>query len=280
MSLPDIRQRGGYLLLAVVVGHLILISAQVNSSRGVPLLQAAAFATYSEVQRVTFAVVSGATRAWNGYVDLRRVRAENEALRQQLVSLRVRAQQREAIAQRSQELRRLLDLRDAVDFETRAAEVIGGSAVPDFRFVTIDRGYSDGLKKDMAVISTAGVVGRIAESGRKASKVQLLVDRNAAAGARIERTRAEGVVQGTGDDTLLRMDFVSPTADVVVGDVVLTSGTDGIYPKGLVVGDIERVERKGMAYTTIRIRPAVAFQALEEVLVVLTPPPDRGEERR
>lgn len=279
MSLPDIRQRGGYLLLAVVVGHLILISAQVNSRTGVPLLQAAAFAAYSEVQRVTYAVVSGVTHAWNGYVDLRRVRAENEALRQQLVSLQVRFRQREAIAQRTEELRRLLDLRDTADFATRPAEVIGGSAVPDFRFVTIDRGIADGLKADMAIISTAGVVGRIVTPGRKASKVQLLVDRNAAAGARIERTRVEGIVLGTGEDTL-RMDYVSPTADLMVGDVVLTSGTDGIYPKGLVIGHLESVERKGMTYAAIRVRPAVMFTALEEVLVVVTPPPDRGEERR
>jgi len=279
MSLPDIRQRSGYLLLAVVVGHLILISTQVNSRAGVPLLQAAAFAAYSEVQGVTYAVVSGVTRAWNGYVALRRVRVENEALRQQLTSLQVQLQRQQAVVQRTEELRRLLDLRDATSLDTLAAEVIGGSAVPDFRFVTIDRGTADDLKADMAVISPAGVVGRVVKPGRKASKVQLLVDRNAAAGARVERTRAEGIVLGTGEDTL-RMEHVSPTADLAAGDVVVTSGTDGIYPKGLVIGRIESIERKGMAYAVIRIRPAVVFTALEEVLVVLTPPPERGEDRR
>lgn len=279
MSLPDIRQRSGYLLLAVVVGHLILISVQVNSRAGVPLLQAAAFAAYSEVQGVTYALVSGVTRAWNGYVALRRVRVENEALRQQLVSLQVQLQRQQAAAQRNGELRRLLDLRDATSLLTRPAEVIGGSAVPDFRFVTIDRGGADGLKADMAVISPAGVVGRVVMSGRRASKVQLLVDRNAAAGARIERTRAEGIVLGTGDETL-RMEYVSPAAELTAGDVVVTSGTDGIYPKGLVIGHIESIERKGVTYAVIRVRPAVVFTALEEVLVVLTPPPERGEERR
>jgi len=279
VSLPDIRQRSGYLLLAVVVGHLILISVQVNSRAGVPLLQAAAFAAYSEVQGVTYALVSGVTRAWNGYVALRRVRVENEALRQQLVSLQVQLQRQQAAAQRNGELRRLLDLRDATSLLTRPAEVIGGSAVPDFRFVTIDRGGADGLKADMAVISPAGVVGRVVMSGRRASKVQLLVDRNAAAGARIERTRAEGIVLGTGDETL-RMEYVSPAAELTAGDVVVTSGTDGIYPKGLVIGHIESIERKGVTYAVIRVRPAVVFTALEEVLVVLTPPPERGEERR
>jgi rod shape-determining protein MreC len=279
VSLPDIRQRSGYLLLAVVVGHLILISAQVNSRRGVPLLQAAAFGAYSEVQRITYGVVSGVRGAWNGYVALRGVRAENEALRQQLVSRQIEQQQQRAAAQRTEELRRLLGLREAVKLPTLAAEVVGGSAVLDFRFVTVDRGTADGLAEDMAVISTSGVVGRIVELGRRASKVQLLVDRNAAAGARVERTRAEGVVLGTGEDTL-RMEYVSPTAELAVGDALVTSGTDGIYPKGFLIGRVERIERKGMAYAAIHVTPAVRFAALEEVLVVLTPPPDRGEERR
>ena len=270
MSLPDIRQRSGYLLLAVVVGHLILISAQVNSRAGMPLLQMAAFAVYSEVQRVAYAMVGGGVRAWSQYVALRSVRVENEALRQELANLQVRQQQQQAIAARTEELRRLLDLRDALDMQTRAAEVIGGSAVPDFRAVTIDRGSADGLKENMAVISPAGAVGRVVTVGRRAAKVQLLVDRNAAAGARIERTRAEGIVMGTGDD-ILRMDYVSSTAELAVGDLVVTSGTDGIFPKGFAIGRVESIERAGGAYSVIRVRPAVSFSSLEEVLVVTTP---------
>ncbi len=270
MVLPDIRQRSGYLLLAVVVGHLILISAQVNSRSGMPLLQVAAFAAYSEVQRVAYAFVGGGVRAWEQYVWLRSARIENEALRLELDNLQVRQQQQQAIAQRSEELRRLLDLRDAMDMQTRAAEVIGGSAVPEFRGVTIDRGSADGLKADMAVISPAGAVGRVVTVGRRAAKVQLLIDRNAAAGARIERTRAEGIVMGTGDD-LLRMDYVGSTAEVAVGDTVVTSGTDGIFPKGFTIGKVEAIERVGTTYTAIKVRPAVGFSSLEEVLVVTTP---------
>jgi rod shape-determining protein MreC len=157
-----------------------------------------------------------------------------------------------------------------MDLQTRAAEVIGGSAVPDFRGVTIDRGSADGLDADMAVIAPAGVVGRVVTVGRRAAKVQLLIDRNAAAGARTERTRAEGIVMGTGDD-LLRMEYVGSTADVAVGDAVVTSGTDGIFPKGFAIGKVEAIERVGTTYTAIKIRPAVGFSSLEEVLVVTTP---------
>jgi len=101
--------------------------------------------------------------------------------------------------------------------------------------------------------------------------VQLLVDLNAAAGALIERTRAQGIVVGSGGDRL-RMDYVSDVSDVVVGDVIVSSGIDGIYPKGFIIGKVEAVERSGGAYRRIMVRPAVDFSSLEEVLVIVSPP--------
>jgi rod shape-determining protein MreC len=127
----------------------------------------------------------------------------------------------------------------------------------------------------MSVIAPAGVVGRLVVPSLRSAKVQLLIDRNAAAGAIIERTRAQGVVVGSGDDRL-RLDYVSEVFDVVAGDVVMTSGIDGIYPKGFIIGRIESVERVGGSYKRILIKPAVDFSALEEVLVVLTPTPARA----
>jgi len=128
----------------------------------------------------------------------------------------------------------------------------------------------------MAVISPAGIVGRVIQPNARAAKVQLLIDRNAAAGVLIERTRAQGVVVGTGADEL-RMDYVAGTADVKTGDVVVTSGIDGIYPKGFVIGQIQSVSRGGGQYSAIVIRPAVDFTALEAVLIVLAPPPAAGD---
>jgi rod shape-determining protein MreC len=123
----------------------------------------------------------------------------------------------------------------------------------------------------MAVISPSGVVGRIIMPSARASKVQLLIDRNAAAGALVERSRAQGVVEGTGAE-VLRMNYVSGVADVKVGDRVVTSGIDGIYPKGFVIGQIESIQRGGGEFSAIVVRPAVDFSSLEAVLVVLSPP--------
>jgi rod shape-determining protein MreC len=272
MALADIKQRPGIALGVAVVLHVVIISAQVNTATGVPLLRNVTFGAFSEVQRLLSGGVTGFQDLWLGYVDLRGVKDENAALRQQVQDLQIRLQQESAQAQRAEDLRQLLELHQRSDLETTGAEIIAGAASPEFRTVTVDKGSSDNLKTDMAVLSPSGVVGRVILPGPRASKVQLLVDRNAAAGALVERSRAQGVVVGEGTDDL-RMDYVPGTADVKTGDLVVTSGIDGIYPKGFVIGTVETVERGTGTYHQIRIRPSVDFSRLEEVLVVLTPVP-------
>lgn len=275
MAIADIRQRPGVILGAAILLHVVLISAQVNTASGLPVLQVVTFGGFSEVQRATMTVIDGVRGMWSGYVALRQVQEENAALKQELQNLQVRFQQEHAEAQRTDNLRQLLELRERANLDTVAAEVIAGPASPDFRTVTIDKGSSDGLATDMAVISPAGVVGRLILPSRRASKVQLLIDRNAAAGALIERTRVQGVVMGGGDG-LLTMQYVPGTADVKTGDLVVTSGIDGIYPKGFVIGTIDHADRGIGAYSEITVRPAADFARLEEVLIVKTPPASRG----
>ena len=279
MSTLDIRQRTGWLFLAVTVGHIILISAQVNTRRGVPMLEAATFGVFAEVQRATTSVVGGVQDSWQNYFALQQVRTENQRLTTELAQLQVQMQQERALAQQSRSLQQLLDLRSSLEVKTTGANVIGAGASAEFRTVTLDKGTGEGLRPDMAVISPSGVVGRVIMPTARASKLQLLIDRNAAAGALIERSRAQGVVVGTGTDRL-RMDYVSGTADLKVGDRVVTSGIDGIYPKGFVIGQIESIERGAGEFSGITVRPAVDFSGLESVLVVLTPPanlePDAG----
>jgi rod shape-determining protein MreC len=270
MPALDLRPRNStYLFLAVVVAQLVLISAQVTTRTGAPILQAVAFGIVSEVQRAGSAVVRAAVGLWTGYVDLRGLRGENERLRRDLGQAQIALQQERALAQRSRNLEQLLDLRSRVALDTAAADVIAAGATPEFRTITIGKGTQSGLRRDMAVISPAGVVGRVIVPSARAAKVQLLIDRNAAAGALIERSRAQAVAVGTGDG--VRLEYVSGSADIQVGDTVITSGIDGIYPKGFVIGRVEAVERTGGAYARIAVRPAVDFSRLEEVLVVLTP---------
>jgi rod shape-determining protein MreC len=268
------RPRTGWLFLAVVVGHVILISSQVQSRAGVPVLEGVTFGAFARVQQGTAAVVRGVRNIWGSYFYLRGVRAENEVLRSRVAELEIRLQEQRNLAQRADRLQALLDLKPSISVPTVAAEVIGGSPIPGILTVTIDKGRGDGVQENMAVIASNGVVGRvIGPVASHAARVQLLIDHNgpAAAGAVTERTRAGGMVVGRDDDPPLRMDLVSNLADVAPGDVVVTSGADGIYPRGFVIGRVEASSRGDNLYRTITVRPAADFRALEHVLVVLRP---------
>jgi len=272
MAVLDIRQRTGWLFVAVVVGHIALISAQVNSRRGVPILEEVIFGAFAEVQRGSAQVVGNVREGWQNYFALQQIRRENEDLKQRVAQLEIRLQQERAEAQQTRTLQQLLSLRQETAPPTTAANVIGASADAYFRTISIDKGTSDGLRQDMSVIAPAGVVGRIILPTLRAAKVQLLIDRNAAAAALVERSRAQGVVLGTGTG-VLTMAYLPGSADIKVGDRIVTSGIDGIYPKGFVIGQIESLQRGAGEFNGIVIKPAVDFSSLEAVLVVAGPLP-------
>jgi rod shape-determining protein MreC len=278
MAILDIRQRAGYLFLGVTLAQIILISAQVQSKKGVPILEAVTFGVFAEVQRAGSAALSAVQQSWSNYVGLRGVREENERLQRELARTQVQLQEERALADRARGLEQLLKLQQEVKLETIAARVIASGVNQGFRTITIDKGSVDGLKADMAVIAPAGVVGRIVLASPRAAKVQLLIDRNAAAAALVERSRAQAIAISGANDRLA-LDYVSEISDVAKDDVVVTSGIDGIFPKGFVIGRVESVEKSGTAYKAISVRPAVDFSRLEEVLVVLTPPSAREAAR-
>jgi rod shape-determining protein MreC len=282
MGFLEIRQRTGWLFVGVVVAHLVLISAQAKTGGGVSMLSSVVFGAFAEIQRGATGAVGGAQHAWQDYFALQQVRRQNETLQNEVATLRVQLQQEQNVASQSRSLQELLGLKQELANTTTGARVIGGSPSPEFRTITIDKGTQDGLQADMAVIAPAGVVGRILEPSARSSKVQLLIDNTAAAGAIVERTRAQGLVVGRGRDGL-RLDYVSSSADIKVGDRVITSGVEGIYPvprssdaaypKGFVIGQIESLDTRGRGqYENVVVKPAVDFSALETVLVVLEKP--------
>ena len=274
----DIRRRTGWILFWVMMPQVLLVSWQVQTRTGTRVLQAMAFEIFSRVQHGTASVVSGTRGLWGNYVALRGVRGENEELKRRVAALEVQLQQEHALAARSAELQKLMDLRSQAVFPTLAAEVIAGNPDPVMRTVTIDKGSADGVLADMAVIAPGGIVGRvIGPVGRSAARVQLIIDRNAGLGAITERTRAGGLVVGAEANPPLRMEMVTNLSDVKAGDAIVASGVDGIFPKGYLIGRVEHQARGGGLYQAITVRPAIDFSGLEAVLVVLVPP--RGATR-
>src|SRR5918996_1455073 len=172
MATAQLSQRPFLVLAAAIVLHVVLISAQVNTRSGIPLLQVATFGAFAEIQRVTMVTVSRIRSLWTGYVDLTAVQRENEQLKRDLQTQQVRMQEVRALAQQTENLRKLLELRQRAGVATIASEVIGAGAATDVRAYTIDKGNSDGVLKDMAVISPAGVVGRVILASGRAAQVQ------------------------------------------------------------------------------------------------------------
>jgi rod shape-determining protein MreC len=266
------RQRTGILFGAVMIGHLILISAQVQSKAGVPVLEGITFGVFSRFQGGAAGIFRGVGGTWNSYFALRGVRAENETLRQQVAALEVRLQEQRALASRAERLQATLGLRESTPLPTLAAEIIAGNPNPGLMTVTVNRGTADGVEADMAVIAPKGLVGRvIGPVASHAARVQLIIDRNAAAGAVSERTRAGGMAIGVDGDPPLGMELVSNLADVAAGDLIVASGVDGIYPRGFTIGTVEKSELGPSLYRLIALRPAVDFSSLEDVLIVLVP---------
>ncbi|MEW5983386.1 MAG: rod shape-determining protein MreC [Acidobacteriota bacterium] len=273
MALSSAR-RARYLFVAVTVGHILLISTQVSTRSGASLLDSGVVAAFTGAQRAAWAVAGGVRSVWSGYAVLRSLKRENEALVRQVTELRVRLQEERASARGAAQLREALGLRSRLQWETIGSEVVAGSASLDFRSITINKGMADGVAIDMAVMAPAGVVGRVVRSATAASIVQLLVDRNAAAAVVVERSRAQGIVVGDGET--LHLQYLSATADLRKGDSVVTAGMDGVYPPGLLVGQVDRVDRAGMTYRDVVVRPAVDFSRLEVVFVVPAGAPGQG----
>ena len=273
----EFQKRTGYLLVAALLGHLLLISSQVSSQQGASVLETALFGTLARVQALTSWVTQSASSVWGNYVALRGLRSRSEQMQQQLDRMGVELQHANAQARRAEQLELLLQLKRTELPATMAARVMASDPAADFRTVTIDKGAADGVRRDMAVLSPLGVVGRVIdEPAAHAAKVQLIIDRNAGAGAVIDRNGAGGVVVGGEGDAPLRMEYVSNLAEVSPGDLVMTSGLDGIYPRGYVIGRIERAERGSGQYRQILIRPRVDFSSLDTVLLVTGPQPPRA----
>ena len=268
------------LLVTLCVGQVLLISAQVQSREGLPLLQVVAFDGFAGVQRMTGGVIDGIRGIWSQYFGLRGAARENAELRQRVIDLSVQLQQQRAIVEQTRSLEDLLALAPQMPVPTVAARVIAGNVSPGTLTVVIDRGSVDQVAPDMAVLGVDGVVGRVINPvARRAATVQLLIDSNAAAAVVFERSQSGGLAIGGASDGTLHADLVPVLADVQAGERVITSGQDGVYPPGFLVGTVESVTGAGTADRTIRIRPATDFSNLEIVLVALkTPAPPFSEE--
>jgi rod shape-determining protein MreC len=214
------------------------------------------------------------------YLDLVGVRQENAELHSQLAKLQSERARLAELEAENSHLRDLLELREALGVEAVAANVIGSDATGLARTLVLSEGGRDGLKHDLAVVSSEGVVGKLVLVGPTASRVLLIDDHNSALDAFDQRSRARGIVAGVVDDGLT-MKYVDRSEDIKPGDAIVTSGMDGIFPRGLLVGQVARISREGPGlFVNVEVKAAVDFRRLEQVLVLKQRPPVIAEERK
>ncbi|MBQ9634009.1 MAG: rod shape-determining protein MreC [Schwartzia sp.] len=204
--------------------------------------------------------------------DILTVHQQNQMLRSEVEQLRMQNVKADEYAAENIRLRELLGYKQAAtQFDLVMAHVIGREPATWTRMIVIDRGTQHGVQKNMAVVTARGLVGTVTDAGPISSKVQLILDPRAAAGALVQRSRVAGVVKGTPDDAMHpRLINVPRGQDMAEGDIIVTSGFGGIYPKGIMIGTVSAVKNDsgGLLHYAV-IEPATDFQRLEDVAVIV-----------
>lgn len=264
------RYRNLIVLVGVLFAQVLGLAVQVKrttDSEPTRLIRIWAVGAVTPLERVLVWVQTSTGSLWHNYFYLRGVRAENRNLKAQIERMSLEQVRMSQDADQARRLQALLAFKEQFISQTKAAQVIGSSGSEQSRSLYIDKGENDGIKPDMAVITADGIVGKVLHAYPSTSLVLLINDQSSGVGAILEKSRLQGILKGTsaGEVTLEK---VMSDEDVPTGEMVLTSGGDGIFPKGLLVGRVTKVARGNDLFLNVRVRPAADLSRLEEVLVV------------
>src|ERR1700687_935239 len=264
------RYRNLIVLVGVLFAQVLGLAVQVRrttDSEPTRLIRIWAVGAVTPLEKVLVWVQTSTGSVWDNYFYLRGVRAENRDLKQQIERMSLEQVRMSQDADQARRLQALLAFKEQFISRTMAAQVIGSSGSELSRSVYIDKGESDGIKPDMAVITAEGIVGKVLRVYRSTSQVLLIDDQTSGVGAILDKTRMQGILRGTPAGEMVLEKVMSDEA-VPVGEMVLTSGGDGIFPKGLLVGRVTKAAPGNELFLNIRVRPAADLSKLEEVLVV------------
>src|SRR5436190_1178760 len=274
MAVPAAIPRRPTLLFILVLAMLFVLMSLSSRTRYVgetrTMFERSVMTIFAPVPKVVNWVGSSASDMYHGYLDMRHAVQQNLELHRkvdELTTKNLTLLQSEGDLER---LRTLLGYSERFTMPTRMAEAVMLDISGRFKSLIIDRGSSAGIDVDDAVVNANGLIGRVVLTTKDMAKVQLVTDSNSSVGVLIERTRRQGVVRGDGAGGAQLYDIPATGADVRPGDSVVTAGIDGIYPKGIPVGVVTKVEKGQALFMTITVKPAVDFGSVEEVIVLQT----------
>lgn len=258
----------GAVILLQILGLAVQIKRQADDhGDSTRLIRVWTVSAVTPFEKLFVRAQGGASNIWRNYFYLRGVRQQNRGLAQQIQEMQVKEARLQQDAEQAHRLQLLLGFKETYIAKTVAAQVIGSSGSEQSRLLYIDKGSDDGVKRDMAVITPTGVVGKIVNVvGGGTSQVLLINDQYSGVGIILEQSRLQGALKGKASGELV-LDQIMSEEDVKVGERVLTSGGDQIFPKGLPVGTVSRVIR-GSEFLQVVVQPSAALNHLEEVLVI------------
>ena len=263
------RHRPLAMLAGLILAQVLLLAFQIKRDHEVRLIRYWTVEALMPFERGGTWSFSKVGDIWEGYIALRGTRAENTSLHARVDQLQILNRQLESEAAEAQRLSAILGFREAhVEAPMVAAQVIGASSDASSNTLFVNRGQRDRVRPNMPVITPEGIVGKIVEVFPATAQVLLISDRDSGVGALLEDSRTHGVVKGSGDPEP-RLDYVVNDEKVHAGEVILTSGEDRIFPKGLLIGSVSSA-KPGNPFQVIRVRTAARLDRLEDVLILLS----------
>ena len=261
------KMRGVLVLGSVIAACLLLLTIQ---TRGHATAAAEALALLTTpIQNGLARVNRGTTSVWSTYLDWKNVRSENRRLREENQRLRVESLTVSETAAENDRLRRLLALQRQLPLTTVSAEIIAREWGGWVRSLTVNRGRSDNVTRLAAVIAPDGLVGRVIDVRSGASVIQVLTDPASTVGAHVVRTRTVGIVEGEPKGTMRLKYMAREGGGVQVGDLIVTSGAGGVFPRGIPIGRVRAIDDRGSAlFHYAVLTPVVDFARIDEVLLL------------
>lgn len=251
--------------LAVVIGVLVFPDWP---RRPAGLIERPVTAVFSVLQGALSSAVSQVRSVWSGYVFFVGLREESRRLQADLDRVTLERDMLREVAEENRRLAALLEFQPLVTVPRRGGRVIGRDPSRWFQAITIDQGSRSGTAVDLGVEVPAGIVGTVVKVFPTTAVVLLISDRLSAVPALVQRTREQGIVEGTFGGRA-RLKYLPPSSDIREGDVIVTSGLTDPFPKGLIVGTVSRVQRaEGELYPDVEVIPSADLSRLEEVLVI------------
>jgi rod shape-determining protein MreC len=266
------RERIAWVFAPLMILHLVLLSLQIEDSSGTILLKTWALRIQTPVFAASDAVFGGIRQFWHDYIWLIDAREESRQLKEKVSRLSILNKSYEEARLENRRLRRLVSMIESISGDAEFS-IVGArvsARTPEFlaNILYVDRGSKHGVRINAPVISGDGIVGRVVLVTELYSQVQLITNPDASIGAMLSESRTPGILTGTGDE-LLTMNYISNILPVKTGEVVVSSGLDDIFPKGIVIGEVVVSERGKDIFREIKVKPAIDLIRLEEVAILL-----------